>query len=52
MPAGAVGGAVHRRAYVTNFLDMNVSVIDLDPDSPDQFHVIGRIGLSDPPRLQ
>jgi hypothetical protein len=39
----------HRRAYVTEFLDMNLSVIDLDPSSPRYHRVIGRIGISQPP---
>ena len=42
----------HRRMYVTDYLDNNVTVIDLDPGSPTENHVIGRIGTSDPPRVQ
>jgi hypothetical protein len=42
----------HRRGYVTNFLDMTISVIDLDPGSSTEDHVIGRIGITDPPRVQ
>ncbi|MSP60664.1 MAG: hypothetical protein EXR72_10050 [Myxococcales bacterium] len=38
-----------RRAYITNFVDMNVSVIDLQRHSKTENRVIGRIGLSSPP---
>jgi hypothetical protein len=44
MPAPA-----HRRAYITEYVDMNVAVVDLDPGSPTFDRVIGRIGVSQPP---
>lgn len=42
----------HLRAYVTDYLDMNIAVIDLDPGSPTENHVIARIGLTEPPGKQ
>jgi len=33
------------RAYVVGFSDNNVSVIDLEPESPTQLHVVMRIGF-------
>ncbi len=42
----------HRRAYVANFVDNTIAVIDLDSRSPTENQVIGRIGLTDPPRQQ
>ena len=41
-----------RRAYVTNYLDMNVTVLDLQPGSPTENRVIGRIGATQPPAVQ
>jgi hypothetical protein len=38
-----------RRAYVTNFTDSDVSVIDLERGSPTENRVISRIGLTSPP---
>ena len=49
---GAVGGVLPPRGYVTNYLDGNVAVIDLDPASPTYHRVIGRIGLTQPPTVQ
>ena len=37
----------HRRGYVSNYIDMTISVVDLDRGSPTEGRVIGRIGLSD-----
>jgi hypothetical protein len=37
-------------AYVSGFADNNVSVIDLDPDSPTEYTVVQRIGLPGPER--
>jgi hypothetical protein len=43
----------HRyRAYVTEYVDMNVAVVDLVPGSPTENRVIGRIGLTQPPPQQ
>jgi DNA-binding beta-propeller fold protein YncE len=36
---------LHRRAYVTNFSDSSISVIDLDPGSPTELRAIGRLGI-------
>src|SRR5262249_49142204 len=35
-----------RLAYVVGFSDNNMSVVDLTPGSPTQFHVIQRIGFA------
>ena len=43
---------LHHRAYLSDYLDGNISVVDLDPGSLTENHVIGRIGLVDPPRIQ
>ena len=32
------------KAYVTNFAENSISVIDLDPDSPTWHKVVGKIG--------
>lgn len=40
---------LHRRAYVTDYIDMNVSIIDLDRGSPTENRVIARIGITSPP---
>jgi hypothetical protein len=32
-------------AYVVGFGDNNISVVDLDPTSPTEYHVIQRIGF-------
>jgi hypothetical protein len=44
-PAAPDAGA---RAYVVGFGSNNVSVIDLDSNSPTQYHVIQRIGFPNP----
>jgi hypothetical protein len=38
-----------RRGYVTEYLDMAVAVVDLEPTSRTFNRVIGRIGLTQPP---
>jgi hypothetical protein len=38
-----------RRAYVSNFGEWTISVIDLDPGSMTQNRVVARIGLPNPP---
>lgn len=43
---------LHRRAYVSNYIDMTISVIDLDRYSSTANRVIGRIGLSDVQQVQ
>ncbi len=37
------------RGYVTNFTDSTIAVIDLEPGSPTENRVIGRIGITSPP---
>ena len=37
------------RAFVTNFLDNSISVVDLQPGSRYENHVIARIGFTEPP---
>jgi hypothetical protein len=44
--------AFRPRAYATSFLDNSISVIDLEPATRTQNRVVGRIGFSEPPRLQ
>jgi hypothetical protein len=39
----------HRRAFVTNFTDSTISVIDLERGSSTENRVIARIGVSSPP---
>jgi YVTN family beta-propeller protein len=39
----------HRRAYVTLYSESTIGVIDLDPGSPTENRMIGRIGLPLPP---
>ena len=46
------GGCVAPRAYVTTYLDMNITVLDLQPGSPTENRVIGRIGATQPPAVQ
>lgn len=41
----ATDGAVGTRAYVVGFGDNNVSVVDLEPGSPTEYHVIMRLGF-------
>jgi YVTN family beta-propeller protein len=43
-PFDVVISPVHKKAYVTNFLEDTVGVIDLAPGSPTRFHEILRIG--------
>ncbi len=43
------GFSPERRAYVTNFGDWTISMIDLDPGSPTENRVVARIGLPTPP---
>jgi hypothetical protein len=47
-PAGLVFADGRQRGYVTGFGSNNVSVIDLAPGSPTQYHVIQRIGFPSP----
>jgi DNA-binding beta-propeller fold protein YncE len=48
-PAGlSFSNGAPNRAYVVGFGANNVSVIDLDPGSPTQYHVIERIGFPSP----
>jgi hypothetical protein len=44
-PAGLVFDDKRQVAYVVGFGDNNVSVIDLAPDSPTEYHVIQHIGF-------
>jgi YVTN family beta-propeller protein len=39
----------HRRAYVSNFSDNSISVINLDPGDVDEDRVVSRIGIPVPP---
>ncbi len=40
------------RAYVSNYLDNTISVIDLDPRSPSYRRMVARIGLPSPKQVQ
>jgi DNA-binding beta-propeller fold protein YncE len=46
-PSGLVFDNTHGRevAYVVGFGDNNISVIDLVPGSPTEYHMIQRIGF-------
>jgi hypothetical protein len=44
-PAGLVFDEAREVAYSVNFGDNGVAVIDLDPDSPTEYHVIQRLGF-------
>jgi hypothetical protein len=44
-PAGMVFDAANSVAYVLNFTQNNVVVVDLAPRSPTQYHVIQRLGF-------
>lgn len=44
-PAGMVFDSANRVAYVLNFTQNNVVVVDLDPHSQTQYHVIQRLGF-------
>ncbi len=44
-PAGMVFDAVRPLAYVLDFTQNDVSVVDLAPGSPTQYHVIQRLGF-------
>jgi DNA-binding beta-propeller fold protein YncE len=41
----------HRRAYVSEYTESTVAVIDLDPGSPFENRVIARIGIPFPPPI-
>jgi hypothetical protein len=43
-------GAKHPRGYVTNFSEETIGVIDLEPGSPTEHRMIGRIGWPVPPK--
>lgn len=49
---GDAAPADEPRAFVTNFLDNSISVVDLQPGSRFENHVVARIGFTEPPRLQ
>lgn len=51
-PLGAGQPALGPRAYVSNYLDNTVSVIDLDPRSPSYRRMVSRIGLPSPKQVQ
>jgi len=44
-PAGMVFDGAHAVAYVLNFTQNDVSVVDLAPGSPTQYHVVQRLGF-------
>ena len=44
-PAGLKFSNDGKRAYVIGFGHNNISVVDLDPGSPTQYHVIHRLGF-------
>jgi hypothetical protein len=44
-PSGLVFDDDRKVAYVVGFGDNNISVVDLDPTSPTEYHVIQRIGF-------
>ena len=44
-PAGLVFDTARPLAYVLDFSDNNVSVLDLAPGSPTEYHVVQRIGF-------
>jgi hypothetical protein len=44
-PAGMVFDAHNAVAYVLNFTQNNVVVVDLTPQSPTQYHVVQRLGF-------
>jgi DNA-binding beta-propeller fold protein YncE len=43
---------IHKRAYVTDYTESTISVIDLDPGSMTENRVVARIGLPSPPVIQ
>ncbi|HZS42491.1 MAG TPA: hypothetical protein VFF06_36925, partial [Polyangia bacterium] len=50
-PVAPGAGVPSHRAYVSNFGEWTVSMIDLDPGSPTENRVIARIGLPVPPQV-
>lgn len=51
-PLGPAQPGLGPRAYISNYLDSTVSVIDLDPRSPSYRRLVSRIGLPSPKQVQ
>jgi len=51
-PFGAAQPQLPPRAYVSNYLDNTISVLDLDPRSPSYRRMVARIGLPSPKQVQ
>ena len=51
-PFGAGQSPLPPRAFVSNYLDNTISVIDLDPRSPSYRRMVARIGLPSPKQVQ
>src|SRR5262249_41464543 len=48
-PYAVVASPVHKKVYVTNFLEDTIAVIDVAPGSPTRDRVVLRIGTVKPP---
>ena len=51
-PFGSGQPLLPPRAYVSNYLDNTISVLDLDPRSPSYRRMVARIGLPSPKQVQ
>lgn len=51
-PFGPGQAQLPARAYVSNYLDNTISVLDLDPRSPSYRRMVARIGLPSPKQVQ
>ena len=51
-PLGPGQSQLPPRAYVSNYLDNTISVLDLDPRSPSYRRMVARIGLPSPKQVQ
>ena len=47
-----ITATIQPRAYVSNYLDNTISVLDLDPRSPSYRRMVARIGLPSPKQVQ